>query len=235
MRRLITPLILVLLLCISVPASALGSYPSKTTGYDVSWPNCGVSPPSSAAFGIVGVNYGRVFTVNPCLQQEAGWFQNLSLYLSTSYPGKPLALKYASSPKACKTSDNNCLAYNYGYNAVRFAVANASIDNAHALTWWLDVENVNSWTDSATANTESLQGMIDALRHYTFLPTVGFYAYPGQWQTLTFGWRNKLPTWTATGSTSRRDALNICHQASFNGGAQLLTQYTIGLDRDYVC
>ena len=223
------------LLVFSMPVSALGSYPAGSTGYDVSWPNCGATPPTAAAFGIVGINDGRVFTGNPCLHEEASWFNNLALYLSTSYPGKPRALKYPSSPKTCSLNDENCLAYNYGYNAAHYAVSYAGLQDTHTTSWWLDVETVNSWTSDVTANTESLQGMVDALRHYTFFPSIGFYAYPGQWQALTYGWHNDLPTWVATGSLNRDDALTACTQPSFDGTKVVLTQYTAGLDRNYVC
>ena len=36
-------------------------------GYDVSYPQCGKELPVSAAFGIVGVTGGRVYSPNPCL------------------------------------------------------------------------------------------------------------------------------------------------------------------------
>jgi hypothetical protein len=228
-------MVAVLLLFVSVDVHALANYPVGSTGYDVSWPNCEISPPPHPTFGIVGVNFGRVFTGNPCLHDEATWFQNLSLYLNTAYPGESFAKKYQYDRPVCATHDENCLAYNVGWNAAHYAVTYAGLQDVHAFAWWLDVETVNSWTANIPANTESLQGMLDALRHYTFLPSIGFYAFPGQWQTITYGWQNDLPAWAATGSLDRADALAACKAPSFNGSKVAMAQYTTGVDRDYVC
>ena len=235
MRKLLLLLPLLLTLWHPYPIAALGRYAPRTTGYDVSWPNCDVTPPKNPAFGIVGVNFGRVFTGNPCLQEEANWFKQLSLYLNTAYPGADFARKYQYDRPPCPAHNENCLAYNFGWNATHYAVTYAGLQNVHAFSWWLDVETVNSWTDNIPANTASLQGMVDALRHYTFLPTIGFYSAPPQWQTLTYGWQTGSPAWIGTGSLERADALAACTQPSFNGGTTILTQYTQGLDRDYVC
>ena len=105
----------------------------------------------------------------------------------------------------------------------------------HASTWWLDVENGNSWTDSTQQNRASLIGMIAALRHYTFLPTIGFYSYPGQWNIITGKWKNGYPVWVATGSTHRQDAVAFCKNENFTGGSTWLSQYTVGLDHNYIC
>jgi hypothetical protein len=54
-------------------------------GYDVSWPQCGVSYPINPGFGIVGVNKGIVFSPNPCLASEVTWAGGTSaaLYANT--------------------------------------------------------------------------------------------------------------------------------------------------------
>jgi hypothetical protein len=46
--------------------SIAGAKPgAPTTGYDVSYPQCGGALPTNVAFGIVGVNRGIVFSPNP--------------------------------------------------------------------------------------------------------------------------------------------------------------------------
>src|SRR5579884_4343825 len=85
-------------------AAAQGQYPSGSTGTDVSWPNCSSSIPKTA-FGIVGINDGKGFSTNPCLQKEAGHFLNLSLYVNTGYPGPGYGLKYQNYPQACAATD----------------------------------------------------------------------------------------------------------------------------------
>ena len=81
-----------------------GGSGSTTTGYDISYPQCGTSFPSSTAFGIVGVNGGLANNLNPCLgpaptytQSELYWAvttanggssqPKASLYVNTADPG----------------------------------------------------------------------------------------------------------------------------------------------------
>jgi hypothetical protein len=221
---------------ISGNAWALSPYPAMSTGTDVSWPNCREQPEAShTAFGIVGVNDGLDFAGNPCLSQETSWFSDYSLYLSTGYPGLSYGRKYQTFPNLCSKNNNQCLAYNYGFNAARYAINFASLHDVHTTQWWLDVETVNSWTSNTQTNVTVLQGMITALKRYTFLPTIGFYAYPGQWDTLTGSWRNNYAAWVATGTTSRSSGIAACKDVSFDGSSTVLTQYTKALDKDYVC
>jgi hypothetical protein len=230
--------VLLSLLVLSSPAHALAPYPVHATGIDVSWPdtNCLTAPPPGTAFGIVGVNGGLDFRPNHCLLQEASRFgNNYSLYLNTGYPGLPLALRYRSSPRRCQAGDQTCLAYNWGYNDVLYSLQYASRLDVHSTYWWLDVESVNSWSTYTSVNRQALHGMADALRQRTFLPVIGFYAYPGQWQTITGNWRNQAPAWAATGSSARNDALAACREPGFTGGQLVLTQYIHTLDEDYAC
>lgn len=84
---------------------------STTTGFDVSYPQCGTTLPTPAAFGIVGVNGGLANDLNPCLgplssssppsytQSELYWAvtatasvgvtsqPKTSLYVNTADPG----------------------------------------------------------------------------------------------------------------------------------------------------
>ena len=79
-------------------AMAQGVYTSGTVGNDVSWPNCSAKPPSSAAFGIVGVTGGLSFSQNNCLAKQSNWFNNLSLYVNTGYPGSYRGPYYQNNP-----------------------------------------------------------------------------------------------------------------------------------------
>lgn len=232
--KLLTLTSLVTLLFASGSAAALGQYSSGSTGVDVSWPNCSASIPK-ASFGIVGVTGGLNFTKNSCLKAEASHFTNLSLYTNTGYPGKSTGLNYQSAPKACDTSDLDCLAYNYGYNAAQFAFNYAQNSGVYANTWWLDVETMNSWS-SVDENKGSLQGQIDALKD-SGINTVGIYSTTYQWGVITDGWQNNLPSWGATTWTQARQAAKYCHGHEFTGGPSYLMQYTPkrSLDRDVAC
>lgn len=74
-----------------------GGGSTAATGYDVSWPQCGSTLPTSTAFGIVGVNDGLANNTNPCLADELTWAANTSngsagtpevqLYVNTADPG----------------------------------------------------------------------------------------------------------------------------------------------------
>ncbi len=84
-----------------------GGGSSTPTGYDVSYPQCGKTLPSGAAFAIVGVNDGLANNLNPCLgpsssyasftQSELYWAvassvggttqPHASLYVNTADPG----------------------------------------------------------------------------------------------------------------------------------------------------
>src|SRR5437588_4475570 len=68
--------------------------PYSGQGSDISWPQCGKSYPTGAAFGIVGVDHGRPFDPdnqygpNACLAGEYAWAQKTGrgdLYINTGY------------------------------------------------------------------------------------------------------------------------------------------------------
>jgi hypothetical protein len=225
------------LLGLSCSGSALAAknpYIAGSMGYDVSWPNCKARPPMMPAWGIVGVTGGLNFRQNPCLRQESSWFMNLSLYANTGYKAAD-APKYANFPRQCDLSDEACLAYNFGFNAGKYAVDYASAQGVHAAMWWLDVETVNSWSDNVRLNRASIRGEADAIKRYTVVATVGVYAYYGQWDRLTGNWRPGWPNWSATGSSERSDAVAFCRDHHFTGGPTWITQYTLRLDQNYAC
>src|SRR5216684_2299786 len=84
-----------------------GGTGSTTTGFDVSYPQCGTSLPTPTAFGVVGVNGGLANSLNSCLgpsssypsytQSELYWAvtasvggtsqPKASLYVNTADPG----------------------------------------------------------------------------------------------------------------------------------------------------
>lgn len=215
--------------------AAENPYVAGSTGYDVSWPNCKAQPPLMPPWGVVGVTGGLNFRQNPCLKAESNWFLNLSLYANTGYAGAAAARKYAPFPRYCHTDDEACLAYNFGFNAGKYAVEYAASQGVHAAMWWLDVETENSWSDNVQLNRASIQGEADAIKRYTVVATVGAYSYPGQWDRITGTWRPGWPNWSATGSLERGDALSFCNGHNFTGGPTWLAQYTVRLDQDYAC
>jgi len=233
--KLVAVLSLILSSIVLFGSSALaqGIYASGTVGTDVSWPNCSTRLNTSAAFGIVGVTNGLGYSTSPCLASEASHFSNLSLYVNTGWNSSSSHVN-AISPRVCVTGDNNCLAYNYGYNAGLYAYNAATNVDVHSTTWWLDVETNNTWSNDAVQNQNSLQGETDALKA-SGITTVGVYSTTAQWQSITNGWQNQLPNWGATTWTTAKQAARYCTGHDFTGGGTWLIQFKGKLDQDYAC
>ncbi len=217
-------------------AAAQGQYVSGSTGVDVGWPNCSAKVPT-VSFGIVGVSDGTGYSTNLCLAQEAKDFPlNLSLYVNTGWYNQSSYIN-ATSPKVCASGDNNCLAYNYGYNAGLYAYNAATSAGVGSATWWLDVETANTWNSNVTQNQNSLQGERDALVA-NGVSTVGVYSTSAQWKTITGSWQNNWPSWGATTWTTATQAHKYCTGHQFTGGPSYLMQYTpkhTKLDQDVAC
>src|SRR4029453_17002495 len=58
------------------PATPAGADEPSGMGYDVGFPHCGGALPPAPGFGIVGVNGGRVFVANRCLEAQLIWARN---------------------------------------------------------------------------------------------------------------------------------------------------------------
>jgi hypothetical protein len=161
--------------------------------------------------------------------------QTYAVYINTGYAGLPNVKTYQSTPKNCSSTNQKCLAYNWGYNATLAAIKYTSASNMHSQMWWLDVETDNSWSNDAEFNRSSLLGAINAIRHLTIRTTIGIYSSPLQWKTITNDWQIALPTWLATGSNSQHIAKNACLSKSFTGNTNWLVQYTKVLDQNVMC
>lgn len=214
-------------------AAAASIYPSASIGYDVSWPNCNATPPTHPAFGLVGVSDGTGYSQNPCLAQEAAWFPSVSLVVNTGWYDQSTHIN-ATSPKLCASGDENCLAYNYGYNAGLYALSYANSQNIQSSVWWLDVETGNTWNSNTTQNRNSLQGEYDALQA-NGVTTVGVYSTTAQWDSITGTWLNGWPNWGATTVRTASKAATFCTGHRFTGGPTYLIQYSGSLDHDYAC
>jgi hypothetical protein len=239
LRRLLKLTCLIFLGIIVVGSSSAYAlaYPAHQTGVDISWPNCDLKNFSLShdSFGIVGVNDGLGLTSNKCLGEEAAQFRsNLSLYVNTGYPGRNYALPFMSSPKSCTVNDNACLAYNFGYNAGKYAVNYAYKQGVVAKNWWLDVETVNSWSNNPTYNIASLSGEVQAIKNLAGASQVGFYSTQLQWSIITNNWQNGDVNWLASNSNYRDVAVAACN-LNFSSHMTKLVQYIAKLDTDYTC
>jgi hypothetical protein len=157
-----------LVLCVLAGADLASA--GSSTGYDLSYPQCGAAFPAPGAVSIVGVNGGKPFGVNPCLgtgssASELQWAgANAMLYANTADPGPALSSHWPNgqtSPRYCDATNDNTAdcAYDYGWNAAADSYADAvnayislgwaapgATRTPQANQWWLDVESANSWT-----------------------------------------------------------------------------------------
>ena len=199
MPRRLAYLALLLALAVTVPALASGS--AGDLGNDVSYPNCGSTLPVTGSFGIVGVDGGRAFSANSCLDTESAWAATKTgapaLYVNTGRPAPASSTHWpttSSGPVPCRdatsTTDLGC-AYDYGWagaaDSLSRARATVTAFDPITVTWWLDVETANSWVQSGgVGNTAALQGWADGLRT-AGVPSVGIYSGKYSWQSITGG------------------------------------------------
>lgn len=239
---------------VDVAQPGRGGGPRTPRGYDISYPQCGGPFPSNPAFGIVGVNGGKVFSANPCLAAQITWGggAGAELYANTGNPGPALSSfwpKGQTSPRFCDAAnpDTADCAYDYGWNAAQHSfetsqAAYASLGLAASpasTSWWLDVETSNSWRDdNLSLNVAALQGEADYLLG-AGVTRIGFYSTTYQWGVITGGTQvfAAYPSWGA-GARNEKVATNLCQTTttSFTGGPLTLVQYPYsGFDADLRC
>jgi hypothetical protein len=202
-------------------AAATNPYATRTTGYDVSYPNCSTS--ATGPFAIVGVNHGKPFTTNACFGAEyssAPQSPTPSLYINTGYSGA-----YGKNiTAACAVGANK--AWEIGCSEADFSLR--QVGGLVASMWWLDVETANSWsTGNLALNRAAIQGAVDRLNQ-TGLP-VGVYSTPSMWKAITGG------SFTPSGIAADWVAAGTC-STPFTKSPVWLTQSTSGgLDHDTAC
>jgi hypothetical protein len=227
-------------------------------GYDVSWPQCNDELPETFSFAIIGVNRGRTYSQNGCLDEQLEWAgPDADFYLNTGNPGPDLSAFWPSGrsePRECDTptrrgDDTHDCAYLYGWYAAadgyaRVLDAFIGLDWAEAdteripgrATWWLDVETANSWRGDRSLNVAALKGAVDYLESME-VTEVGFYSTPLLWWRVTHGTDTfeDHPAWHA-GAGSEAQARDRCDREGFTGGELRMQQWVEdGIDTNYRC
>ena len=239
------------------PAAAAAKPPvggggTKLRGYDISYPQCGKAYPTNVAFGIVGVNGGRVFSENPCLADQLRWGGDAAaeVYINTGNPGPELSSFWPTgqtSPQVCSAADPDTVecAYDYGWNAAEHSYATLEAAyaarrisaNPNLTAWWLDVETTNSWRDDVALNLAALRGEVDYLESRG-VTRIGFYSTTVQWGEITGGSKAfaPMPSWGA-GAPNESVAKRHCVSTpGFTGGSLALVQYIYnGFDANVRC
>jgi hypothetical protein len=242
-----------LLVILVAPSSAQSV--SASTGYDISYPQCGATITYPAGFGVVGVNDGHSYSTNPCLASEITWATRSlagvpAFYMNTDNPGPADTSNWPTSttgPQSCAANNSTTCAYDYGWGAAKVSFANAisaettdgSASPTTAVTsanWWLDVETGNHWEVIESAygpSTTSLNNdqsmLLGALAYLTSVgvKNLGIYSTAQQWHTIT----GTPPTAFATipawmpGYPTLAAAEAACALASFDGGRVAMIQY----------
>jgi hypothetical protein len=185
---------------------------ATSVGYDVSFPQCGHPLPASSGFGVVGVDNGHPFSVNPCLASETTWAGTTlsaspQFYVNTDNPGPSNNANWPTSqaaPQVCSGANSVACSYDYGWNAAQASFQavvsaetqlSAASPTAAALgaQWWLDVETGNAWQSLRTGSAPTaaqfandaaaIQGQI-AYFASVGIGTVGIYATSQQWSAI---------------------------------------------------
>ncbi|MGI8927185.1 MAG: hypothetical protein ACR2HN_11150 [Tepidiformaceae bacterium] len=214
-------------------SAASSNYAANSTGFDISWPQCGGPYPATPyGFGIVGVTGGKAFTENRCFASEWHWAASAnaadpSVYFNVN--GVPKNYRF----RAC-AGDAYCTAYFYGYNTAAAAVRYARAQGAQPQTWWLDVETMNSWSKDKLLNARVIAGAIDYLQAMD--KTAGIYSTPYQWGEIAGYYVPGLPNWSA-GADDLEDAKTRCDDPryAFGGGRVQLVQWVETYDMNYAC
>ena len=228
-------------------AAGFDPYAGKTSGYDYSYPQCGVAAPV-ASFGVVGVNAGYPFTYyNTCLAGEyaaAVKTGNASAYINTGYDLTYTAIDGHHTTQACATQSQSVSATRAQQAAWAVGCSEASRDAAYVSSqsatspraWWLDVETANSWSaGDRSLNRYTIQGIVATLRTLTSAP-IGVYSTAFQWGVITGGYQAAVDAnWVATGQRSLKRAKPYCTSTGFTGAKVWLVQYVATYDHDYAC
>jgi len=225
----------------AVPAAASGDYITTTGGSDISWPQCGkpLPPIDPRSFGIVGVNGGQTFTMNPCFKQEWDWMQaggaaKASVYINLDFGTT------SDGYNQCATDNTFCTAYDYGYLAAEYAYTRANYESngasLKAVTWWLDVETASDWSDDQATNARVVEGAMDYLK--TTGKHIGVYSTRGQWNEITGGWNPGagIGNWVA-GADDLND-FALCTANIWDSAPVWVFQYLnfdLDLDQDRSC
>ena len=243
-------------------------YTPGSTGYDVSWPQCQAPGsaltkplPNAPTFAVVGINDGTIGGFNSCTAEAAWAGQGLSVYIILQpAPSGSRAAFETSGPKSSSAATNQqCAAYNWGYNYAETQFPFARAQSVKPQIWWLDVETAEGWgtsTAAQPANGAVVQGALDAL---TGAGETAIFCTWYQWGQITGSYTPAAPApiWVA-GATSLGNgyygAQSYCQRGlavgdpstlaskgiGFAGGTPWLVRsaYTPGpvpVDNDYAC
>jgi LysM repeat protein len=209
-------------------------YRRGAVGYDVSYPNCAVPVPASHAFAVIGLNWGRPFTTNPCFAREWAVAQPPpSIYINTAY-SRTLFRHITPDCGAAGRSQplRRAAQRAYAVGCSEAAAALKLVAATSPLAIWLDVEPGNTWSSQRSLNAATIKGILEHLLTQSPHPMVGVYSNVGFWRQIAGAWSSlSVPEWVATGAPDPPGC-----PSGFANGPVWLSQSSDGpLDVDTVC
>jgi len=209
-------------------------YRQGTGGYDISYPNCPAEVPTSQSFAIVGLNWGRPFTANPCFQSQWAAAQRpRSVYINTAY--SPVLFRHIT-PDCAAAGSGQPLGPGarraYAVGCSEAVAALRLLGATMPLAIWLDVEPDNTWSSQRHLNAATIKGILEHLLTRSPHPLIGIYSNASFWQQIVGDWTEvSVAEWIATAGPGPPD----CPPA-FAAGPVWLAQSTDGeLDVDTAC
>ena len=209
-------------------------YSPGAVGYDVSYPNCTASVPSTPEFAVIGLNGGRPFTANPCFASEwAAARKPRGVYINTAYSNA----MFAQSTPSCRAdarSRSSRPAVQRAY-AVGCSEATAALKLLAPLApraIWVDVEPANTWSSKRSLNIAAIEGLLDHLLSQSTHPLIGVYSDASFWHRIVGDWTSlSVPEWIAPAAQDPPGC-----PSGFAAGPVWLNQSNNGeLDLDTAC
>jgi hypothetical protein len=215
--------------------SVASPYSAGARGYDLSYPDCRRPRAPQLEFAILGVNGGRPFTFNPCLEREYALYGGVgpqAVYLNTGYDPKRFRRRITPAcalARGAPRSPGVQAAYAAGCSEAAASLERITLLGLPLPThWWLDVETSNSWSSNRTLNVAVLRGMIDFLDKLTPAPVVGIYSQRSWWRAITGGWATANPEWVPSPT-------GVCPTAFSTGPVWLAQTGSAVHDLDSAC
>jgi LysM repeat protein len=208
-------------------------YRHGAVGYDFSYPNCS-TPVPEGEFAVIGLNWGRPFTANPCFaRQWAAAQPPRSVYINTAYHRVLFRHITPECDAAGKGQPLRLVAQRaYAVGCSEAVAALRLLAATPPLAIWLDVEPGNTWSSRRSLNAATIKGILDHLLTQTPHPLIGVYSNANFWERIVGGWRSlSVPEWVATGAPDPPGC-----PSGFAAGPVWLSQSTDGRrDLDTVC
>ncbi|MHB1502233.1 MAG: hypothetical protein ACYCYK_14060 [Candidatus Dormibacteria bacterium] len=183
-----------------VSAAVTNPFPSGSSGFDVSYPNCTSQLPSGDSFAIVGATGGRPFTTYGCLKNlwknaaKVTGGSTPSLYFNTGYSGaygRDISSTACTGSAVPTTLFSTLTGHQLKQAQQAWEIGCSEADYAMGLApatptmWFADIETGNSWSNNVTLNQFTIDGLSWAMANLGTPYLGGIYSSATMWSTIT--------------------------------------------------